>query len=176
MFKDQLPINEYADFYARYITALENIELFDNLEIKQHEFIHFVQNVPLGKHDYRYAPGKWTLKDIIQHIIDAERVFAYRALRIGRGDQTALPGYDENLFAENTNANNRHLQELLTEFALVRQSTLALFKSFKPAQLQNVGTASDKAVSVRALGFIILGHQQHHINVFKERYLDENPS
>lgn len=168
---DQLPVNEYADFYARYIQALENVQLIEELEIAVHDFIRFVQNIPMDKFDYRYAEGKWTIKEIIQHLIDCERVFSYRALRISRNDKTPLPGFNEDAYAENTEGNLRSIQDLLTEMAVVRQSTLSLFKSFSQEQLLRIGTASDKEVSVRAIGFIIIGHQKHHQNIFQERYL-----
>lgn len=168
---DQLPVNEYAPFYASYIQALENVELLEELEICIHDFIRFVQHIPMDKFDFRYAEGKWTIKDIIQHLIDVERVFSYRAMRIARNDTTPLPGFDENFYVANTHANNRSIQDLLSELALVRQSTLFLFKSFTSAQLTKIGTASDKQVSVRAIGFILIGHQKHHQEVFRQKYL-----
>lgn len=168
---DQLPVTEYASYYSSYIQALENVELIEELEISVHEFIRFVQNIPMDKFDYRYAEGKWTIKDIIQHLIDAERVFSYRAMRISRNDKTPLPGFEENDYVENTNANDRSIQDLLTEMAVVRQSTVSLYKSFTQEQLQRIGTASGKEVSVRAIGFIIIGHQKHHQKIFQERYL-----
>lgn len=171
MNSNQLPQNEYSKFNATYIIALNNVNLIEELEISLHDFIKFVQNIPMDKFDYRYAEGKWTIKDIIQHIIDAERIFSYRALRISRNDQTPLPGFEENDYVENTNANARSIQELLTEMATVRQSTLLLFKSFTAEQLQLMGTASNHPVSVRALGFLVIGHQKHHQRVFQERYL-----
>jgi hypothetical protein len=125
----------------------------------------------MDKFDYRYADGKWTIKEIIQHIIDTERIFAYRALRISRNDQTPLPGFDENDFANNTTAQTRGLQDLLTEFSAVRHSNLLLFKSFSDEQLLRVGIASEHSISVRAIGFILIGHQKYHQKVFEERYL-----
>lgn len=172
MRSDQLPIKEYAPYYAGYVQVLENVHLIEELEICVHEFIRFVQNIPMDKFDYRYAEGKWTIKDIIQHLIDSERVFSYRALRISRNDKTPLPGFEENDYVDNTDANSRSIQDLLTEMAVVRQSTLSLFKSFSQDQLLRTGIASEKEVSVRALGFIIIGHQKHHMKVFQERYLD----
>jgi uncharacterized damage-inducible protein DinB len=171
MNSSELPTNEYSIFNATYIKAIENVELFEELEICLHDFIKFVQNIPMDKFDYRYAEGKWTIKDIIQHIIDAERVFAYRAMRISRNDQTPLPGFEENDYVENTNANGRGIQALLTELSAVRHSNLLLFKSFSEDQLKRIGVASNHPVSVRALGFLIIGHQKHHQNVFQERYL-----
>ncbi len=171
MNSNQLLENEYSKFNATYIKALDNVHLIEELEICLHDFIRFVQNIPMDKFDYRYAEGKWTIKDIIQHIIDAERIFSYRALRISRNDQTPLPGFEENDYVENTNANSRSIQELLTEMAAVRHSTLLLFKSFTEAQLQLMGTASNNPISVRAIGFLTIGHQKHHQKVFQERYL-----
>jgi len=167
----QLSDTEFAPFYETYISLANEADLVEELEISVHEFIKFVQNIPMDKFDYRYAEGKWTIKDIIQHLIDSERVFAYRALRIARNDKTPLPGFEENDYADEANGNKRNLQDLLTELALVRQSTIMLFKNFSEEILLRKGTASDKPVSVRALGFIIIGHQKHHQKVFQERYL-----
>ncbi|WP_367753175.1 DinB family protein [Flavobacterium sp. WC2430] len=168
---DQLPVNEYSEFNATYIKAAGNVDMIEELEICLHDFIRFVQNIPMDKFDYRYAEGKWTIKDIIQHIIDTERIFAYRALRISRNDKTPLPGFEENHYVDNTNANERNLQGLLTEMAVVRQATLSLFKSFSEEQLLSTGTASNTSISVRAIAFIIIGHQKHHQKVYQERYL-----
>jgi uncharacterized damage-inducible protein DinB len=171
MNSNQLPVNEYAGHYATYIQAIENVELIEELEISLHDFVKFVQNIPLDKFDYRYAEGKWTIKDIIQHIIDTERIFSYRALRISRNDKTPLPGFEENDYVDNTDANGRSIQDLLTEFSAVRHSTLLLYKSFSDEQLERIGIASGHEISVRALGFVTIGHQKHHQKVFAERYL-----
>ena len=168
---NQLSENEYSKSVATYIESLDDITLLDELEISLHDFIKFVQNIPMDKFDYRYAENKWTIKDIIQHIIDAERIFAYRALRISRNDKTPLPGFEENEYAQNTNAINRSIQELLTELSAVRHSNLLLFKSLSDKQLTKLGTASNHTISVRAIGFLIIGHQKHHQKVFQERYL-----
>ena len=168
---NQLPVNEYSEFVATYIKALDDVNLLEELEISLHDFIKFVQNIPMDKFDYKYAEGKWTIKDIIQHIIDSERIFGYRALRISRNDKTPLPGFDENDYVENTNANRRSVQELLTEFSAVRHSNLLLFKSFSDEQLTRLGIASNHTISVRAIGFLIIGHMKHHQRVFEERYL-----
>lgn len=167
----QLPINEYASFYAPYLNALGDVNLIEELEISLHDLIHFVQNIPMDKFDYRYAEGKWNIKEIIQHVIDTERIFAYRALRISRDDQTPLPGFDENHYISNTEAASRSIQDLLTEFSAVRHSNLFLFKSLSEDQLKKIGTASNATVSVRAIGFIMIGHQKHHQKVFQEKYL-----
>lgn len=171
MLASELTKEEYAPFYAGYVAAADRVNLIEELEICLHDFIRFVQDIPMDKFDFRYAEGKWTIKEIIQHLIDSERIFAYRALRISRNDTTPLPGFEENDYVANTNANERNLQGLLTEMAVVRQATLSLFNSFSREQLMRLGVASNSAVSVRAIGFIIIGHQKHHQKVFQERYL-----
>jgi uncharacterized damage-inducible protein DinB len=167
----QLKENEYSVFNATYIKAAGEVELVEELEICLHDFIRFVQNLPMDKFDYRYAEGKWTIKEIIQHIIDTERIFAYRALRISRNDSTPLPGFDENYFAQNTNGNSRSIQDLLMELSAVRHSSLLLFKSFSEEQLLREGIASDHPITVRAIGFMLIGHQKQHQKVFEERYM-----
>jgi len=165
--------HECADYFSNYIALVSNeYSLIEELEISVHRFIKFVQNIPLDKFDYRYAVGKWTIKDIIQHLIDTERIFAYRALRFARNDNTSLPGFDENQFAQAATAIDRSIMELLTELAIVRQATISLFKSFSNSDLVKTGVASNNSISVRALGFVIIGHQNHHQKVFQEKYLD----
>ena len=171
MKSSQLTIEEYAPFYQPYIAALDNVDLMDELEISVHRLVKFVQQIPMDKFDYRYAEGKWTIKDILQHLIDAERVFSYRALRFARLDKTPLAGFEENDYALIANGSARTIQELLSELLTVRQSTLSLFKTFSDEILLRKGIASEREMSVRALGFIIIGHQDHHQNVFQERYL-----
>ncbi len=163
--------DEYAEFYAPYISTLTDEDLIEELEISVHRLIRFVQEIPMDKFDYRYAEGKWTIKDILQHLIDAERVFSYRALRFARNDSTELPGFEENDYANVADGCKRSIKELLTELAIVRQSTLALFKTFSDEVLMRRGVASGRVMSVRALGFIIIGHQNHHQRIFAERYL-----
>ena len=163
---------EFAGYFATYINQVsDEYTLVEELEISVHRFIKFVQNIPLDKFDYRYAEGKWTIKDIIQHLIDAERIFAYRTLRFARNDKTALAGFEENDYVKEANSNKRRIQDLLTELAVVRQATLSLFKSFSSEELTRKGIASDTTRYVRAIGFIIIGHQNHHQRIFQERYL-----
>jgi uncharacterized damage-inducible protein DinB len=163
--------NEYAGHFGTYIKEAGEGDLIEELEISLHEFIRFVQNIPMDKFDYRYAPGKWTIKDIIQHIMDCERIFAYRALRFSRNDQTPLPSFEEDDYANSTNSNGRSIQDLLTELSALRHSNLLFYKSLSEEQLKRLGTASNNRISVRALGFVIIGHQRHHQKVFEERYL-----
>ncbi|MGC4039781.1 MAG: DinB family protein [Flavobacterium sp.] len=164
--------DEFATYYATYINQVSGeYTLIEELEISVHRLIKFVQNIPMDKFDYRYAEGKWTIKDILLHLIDAERIFAYRALRFARNDKTELPGFEENAYVDQAGANKRSIQDLLSELAVVRQATLTLFKSLSDQELTRKGIASNNPVSVRALGFIIIGHQNHHQRVFEERYL-----
>lgn len=164
--------HEYARYYDSYIANVSaEYSLLEELEISIHRFIKFVRELPMDKFDYRYAEGKWTIKDILLHLIDAERIFAYRALRFARNDQTELVGFEENDYVTVAQANFRSIQDLLTEFLTVRNATLTLFKSFDQEMMLRSGIASNNPVSVRALGFIIIGHQNHHQRVFEERYL-----
>jgi uncharacterized damage-inducible protein DinB len=168
----QLQPEEFASYYKAYISQVaEEYTLQEELEISLHRFIKFVQNIRMDKFDYRYEEGKWTIKDIIQHLIDAERIFAYRALCFARNDKTNLPGFEENDYAVEANANVRTIMELLTELSAVRHATLLLFKTFSEQELVRIGTANDNPMSVRAIGFVIIGHQNHHHKVFEERYL-----
>ena len=168
---DQLLENEYGSAFQTYIEQAGEGDLIEELEISLHDFIKFVQNIPMDKFDFRYAEAKWTIKEIIQHVIDTERIFAYRALRISRNDKTPLSGFDENEYIVNTDANQRNIQSLLTELSAVRHSNLFLYKSFSEEQLKRIGTASNNEISVRALGFVTIGHQKHHQRIFEERYL-----
>ena len=169
---NQLQSNEFASYYGNYIAQVsDEYTLIEELEISLHRFIKFVQDIPMDKFDYRYAEGKWTIKDIIQHIIDAERVFAYRALRFARNDKTELPGFEENDYVDEAHGTKRSIMELLTELSAVRHATILLFKSFSQEQLLRIGIASENPMSVRAAGFVIIGHQNHHQKVFEERYL-----
>lgn len=118
-----------------------------------------------------YAPGKWTVHQIIEHITDAERIFQYRALRFVRQDQTPLAGFDEDIYAALSRANDRTIGDLLQEFSTVRAATVSLFKNLDKDQLQFIGTANNQACSVLALGFMIIGHATHHAEVIKEKYL-----
>ncbi|WP_428232995.1 DinB family protein [Flavobacterium sp.] len=171
MNSDHLLETEYSGPFANYIHEAGEVNLIEELEISLHDFIRFVQNIPLDKFDYRYAEGKWTIKEIIQHLIDCERIFTYRALRFSRNDKTSLPGFEENDYVENTAANKRSIQELLTELSALRHSTLLFYKSLSEEQLRRVGIASTHQISAGALGFVIIGHQKHHQKVFEERYL-----
>lgn len=167
----QLLPGEYPAYQKNYIATVAEVDLIEELEISLHRFIRFVRDIPMDKFDYRYADGKWTIKEIIQHLIDSERVFAYRALAFARNDKTPLPGFDENAYADESFADSRHLTSLLNELSEVRHATVSLFKSFSAEVLLRIGHANGNPNSVRALGFAIIGHQNHHEHVYRERYL-----
>ena len=164
--------NTYGDYYRNYISLVEENDLFSALENAVDRSLTFWSDLTEEQGNYRYAEGKWSIKELLQHIIDTERIFSYRALAFARGEQTALPGYDENQYADNCMADSRSLQEMIDELVLVRKSTIALFKSFDESVLDNLGNASGSNLSVIAAGFIIVGHEIHHMNVVKERYLN----
>ena len=164
-------ITSLPRFFDRYINLAPNIDLIDALaEGASLEPLFPVQTMTdLG--DYRYAPGKWAAKDILQHLIDTERIMAYRALRFARNDQTILPGFEEDDFAKHAHAAHRSLAGLYEEYALQRLSTIALFRSFDEEMLQRTGICANQTISVLALGFVLVGHPIHHANVVRERYL-----
>jgi uncharacterized damage-inducible protein DinB len=172
MLTSDLATNEYSVFNATYINAFDtNKTLLDGLKEGLPQLVNFVKKLPAEKLEYRYAEGKWTIKDIVLHMIDTERIFAYRALRISRGDQTPLPGFNENDYVPFAFANTRSIESLLAEYESARRATISFFESLNDEQFLFMGTASDNAISVRAIGFIITGHQNHHLRVIAERYL-----
>ena len=168
-----VPKTEYAPYFERYIqlSVLKGKTIIENLENAQDEFERVLRHLPDEKHSYSYAAGKWTLKELIQHIIDTERVFCYRALSFARNDQTPLPGFDQDIFVDNDTANERDYYDLLDEMKVLRKSSIQLFKSFSKEAFLRTGVASNNKMSVRALGYLFSGHQIHHINIVKERYL-----
>jgi len=157
--------------FHNYINQVPEDDLLEAFSKQSAAFIRFLETIPTEKYDYRYAEGKWTIKEVLQHIIDAERVFAYRALRFARKDGTPLPGFDENLFAANAKADQRSWDKLVEEFKVVRRSSELMFQSFDDDQLQSRGISSNNANYVLALGFVIVGHAVHHQKITKERYL-----
>ncbi|MFT7442480.1 MAG: hypothetical protein ACI9Q3_000854 [Maribacter sp.] len=164
---------EYAPYFEQYIKLVysEDRTIIESLESSQNEFESLLRSVPKEKYGFSYAQGKWTLKEVIQHIIDTERVFCYRALCFARNDKTSLPGYDQDIFVANDSANDRNYDDLLAEMQVLRKSTIQLYKSFSEEALLRIGVASEEKMSVRALGYLFSGHQKHHLNVVKERYL-----
>lgn len=163
---------EYNPFFEGYIRLVEAGDFHQLLQSGHDQVTGFFRSIPASKHDYAYADGKWTVKEVLLHITDTERVMQYRALTIGRGDlESNLPGMDENLFAAEADVKGRSIEDLLKEFSIVRESTRLLFMGITEKQSQFTGRANGFPVTPRALGYIILGHSLHHLNVLSERYL-----
>ena len=164
-------LSRVAPFYHGYISQVPETDLIKAFPVHTQKIITLLGTLSPEKYDYRYAPGKWTIREVVQHLIDAERVFCYRALCFARKSPTPLPGFDENLFAEFSKADKRDWQDLVHEFTHTRESSRLLFASFDDDQLESAGIANNSPVYVRALGYVLLGHVTHHINVLEERYL-----
>lgn len=164
--------NEYAPFYANYINlAPQDVSLIKALDLSFREIFSFFSSLTEEQGQSRYAQDKWSLKEMLLHIIDTERVMSYRALRFSRKDTTDLPGFDHNDYVLNSFAHKRTMLELLDEYNSVRKASLTLFSSFDDDVLELSGTANGNKVTVRALGFIITGHELHHLNIAKTRYV-----
>jgi len=160
-----------APFYKTYTKVLGEVELMQSMRNQLDNFPKFLESISEEKFKYAYAEDKWTIAEAIHHIIDTERVFQYRALRFSRGDVTSLSGFDQDIFVAGANANKRSIFSLIKEYQIVRQSTIVLFEDFDDSILQQKGIASNLEWSVGALGFVICGHQKHHRNIIRERYL-----
>lgn len=167
----ELASSDFHPFYQPYIDALGEVSLMEIMRNQLENFPNFVKSIPADKWHYTYALGKWTIAEVLMHVLDAERVFQYRALRIGRGDKTPLPGFDQDAYVPNSGAHDRSQESVLDEYRAVRQSSISLFAGFSREVLGWQGTASQATVSVGALGFMICGHQKHHRNILRERYL-----
>ena len=161
----------YKPFSGTYISLVkDNVEVtalqagFDTMR-------DFLLSIPKDKLEYRYAEGKWTIKEMLVHMIDTERIFSYRALRIARNDNTALPGFDQNIFVPYSYANERSLEDILEEFRVIRMSTYLLFAGLKSDAWDRYTLVDNHAVSVRAELYLVIGHALHHLGIIKERYL-----
>lgn len=163
--------DEYAPYYGTYINKVADGDIVATLTGQVAGTLAFLRAIPDERAGHRYAPGKWSIREVVGHLSDAERVFAYRALRFGRGDTTPLPGFDENEFMKRARLDDRSYASLVDEFAAVRHATVALFDGFFPEEWTRHGSASGKDVSVRALAWIVAGHELHHVDVLKTRYL-----
>ncbi len=167
---------EYAPFYGGYVNEVPEGDLLAHLERQGRETAALLRRITEAKSQHRYAPGKWTIREVVGHMIDAERVFAYRALSFARGEGAALPSFDENEWAATSNAGGRTLKELVDEFAVVRAATLALFHGFSDKEFARSGVASNNHITVRAIAYIVAGHEHHHVNILRERYGVESHS
>jgi hypothetical protein len=157
-------------FYKGYIKLVEETDLLQALRLSSYRSLELLHSVPEQKWDFRYEPGKWSARELWCHVIDAERIFAYRALTFARNDKNDLPGFDENLYVPESNATGRSLKRIADEFMHVRLSTIDLFESFTEEMLSRKGRANKNEISVAALGFIIAGHETHHRKILRERY------
>jgi len=165
-------VSEYNPYYKPYIDAVnKDLGIVEGLKQNLDDVVSFYSNIPKEKHSYAYAEGKWTIKDVLLHIIDTERIFAYRALRIARQDGTPLAGFEQDDYVVHANAEKRTMESMLEEYRTVRQATITLFSSYDTDTLLFIGEASGFPVSVRAIGYIIMGHENHHLKIIKERYL-----
>lgn len=166
-----LNLESVPHHYKNYVKQIEETDLIQALRISGHRMLELVHFIKEEKADYRYAEGKWTVREVLCHIIDAERIFAYRAMRFARNDKSILAPFDENEYAGQANASGRSLKKIADEMAHLRVSTIDLFNSFTPEMLVHKGTGNYSELSVVAIGFIIAGHETHHRKILMERYL-----
>lgn len=163
--------NDFAPYFGKYISLVTANSVGEAITQYTDALNLFYANLPDEKANYAYAPEKWTLKELLQHVIDTERIMAYRLLRIARKDKTPLASFDENAFATHSLANNRNFSAIKEEFLAVRKSTDLLIQSLNEEQLSSEGIASNLGTTANAIGFIIFGHMLHHKNVIEEKYL-----
>lgn len=161
----------YPVYFKNYVDQVPEEDLLTGFQNQSAVIKHFLNSITEDQSNYAYDTGKWTIKEVLQHIIDGERIFNYRALCFARKETASLPGFDENVYAENSNANRRTWQDLVDEFAAVRSSTEFLYKSFTDEALQTSGISNNNPATVISFGFITLGHFYHHKRVLQEKYL-----
>lgn len=162
---------DFPSFYHRYVEEAAGGDMLEAMRLAQRTMHEVLERVPSTMEAHRYAPGKWSIKEVLQHVIDAERIFAYRALRFSRGDGTELPGFEENDYAPASQADRRSLIDLLHEYDVVREASLLLFQSLPPEALDRSGMANGRSITVRAIGWVIAGHNNHHATILAERYI-----
>ncbi len=163
--------DEYVPYYGTYISKVPDGDVVGTLVTQRAATGALLRGIPDAKAGHRYAPDKWSIREVIGHMADCERIFAYRALRFARADETSLPGFDENAFVKHARLDDRPLASLIAELDAVRGATIALFDGLFPEEWSRVGNANGKAMSVRALAWTIAGHELHHLGILKERYL-----
>lgn len=162
---------EYAPYYQKYVAEVPEGDIVDILRAQRDDTVRLIGRIDERKASHRYAPGKWSIAEMIGHVIDTERLFTYRALAFARGDRTPLPSMDQDVWAAGSNAGTRPLRSLLEEYQAVRAATIALFGSLGERELARDGIASDNRVTVRGLAWITAGHERHHMKILRERYL-----
>jgi len=169
-FSNRPETGEFDPYYARYIDRVPEGDVTSLLDSQIRETAGALRAVPAAKATYRYADGKWSIAEVVAHVSDVERIFSYRALRISRADTTPIEGFDENAYVPAGEFDRRSLADLIEELEAVRRATLALLRGLSPAAWTRMGTANGKPISVRALAYIIAGHERHHLGTLRERY------
>ena len=159
------------EYYHQYINLVAEDDLTTALEKQLLSTMLFLKTIPEEIGNFRYAENKWSAKEVLLHIMDTERIFTYRSLCISRNDKTNFPSFDENNYAPNSNAANRTMEEIILEYEALRRSTILLFRGFSPSMMDETGTANNFSITPRGIGWVIAGHELHHLNVIKERYL-----
>jgi hypothetical protein len=162
--------SEYDTYYQKYVALVPETEIIGPLETQVGDLRSLVGGLPEERGTFAYDDGKWTIKEVLSHLIDGERIFAYRAFRIARGDKTPIEGFEQDGYIENSHANRRGFAELLDEFAQLREANLAFFKNLDTLDWVRVGTANSVEISVRSIAWIMAGHIRHHIDILKSRY------
>ena len=162
---------EYDPYYEPYVSLVADDDIIDTLASQPTRLNDLMTALPEDKGTYSYAEGKWSIKELLGHLIDGERMFAYRLLRISRGDKTPIEGFEQDGYIENAHSNQRSFADLLEEFALLRRANMIFFKNMTDDAWSRVGTANNVQISARALVYIMAGHIEHHLNIFRERYL-----
>lgn len=163
--------SEYGEYYGRYVSKSNGEYILNQFSSNSYAMINVLKSVSEKKASYRYEPGKWSIKEVIGHITDTERVMSYRALSFARGETQPLPGYNHEDYVKFADFEDQALRDLINQYRSVRQASETLFQSFSAEMLMRKGTASNNEFTVRALGFIIVGHEKHHLEILKERYL-----
>jgi uncharacterized damage-inducible protein DinB len=163
--------SEYVSYFGKYISLVPGDDIIAALGNQIENTGRLLRNLSESQGELRYAPGKWSIKEVIGHLIDSERIFAYRALRFARNDQTPLNSFDENNYVANSNYHLRKLADLADEFEVVRKANLHLLKNLDEEAWMRRGKANDNEISVRALAYVIAGHELHHLDIIRSRYL-----
>ena len=171
MNSNSLSPSEYNPYYKPYIATLGEVDLLKCLKDDLGSFVSFMEKLPDERLIYSYDAKKWSIAEVLIHLLDAERVFQYRAMRFARNDTTEIPGFDQDLYVLNSRANERSKKSIIEEFKGTRKATIALFDSLNTQELMRIGIASGSEMSVRALGFVICGHLKHHKRILQERYV-----
>jgi hypothetical protein len=163
--------SEYDPYYEGYVSLVPEADIIPALENQIDEISELFEKVPEERGTFAYEDGKWTIKELLSHLIDGERMFAYRVFRIARGDKTPIEGFEQDGYIENSHANGRPIAELMEEFTLLREANLILFENLEDEDWVRTGTANNVEISVRSLAWIMVGHVRHHMSILRSRYL-----